>query len=73
MRHVRIVGGPAPVQIRIYDSETGADLTSLFYGLKVHCNAHEGTSQLAKVELLAFVELDLEAEVAAVLTRKKTA
>jgi hypothetical protein len=57
MRRFRITGGPAPRDIRITDSETGVDLTSLVLSIDLEMHPHK----LARVALHGFVEVDVEA------------
>lgn len=54
MRRVIVSGGPSPLDIRIRDSETGQDLTSLFRSFEIIA---DGT-KLVSARLTTFVELE---------------
>jgi hypothetical protein len=57
MRRLKITGGPNPRDVRIIDTETGVDLTSVILGFTIEGNPNG----LLKARLTTFVELDLEA------------
>jgi hypothetical protein len=57
MRRFKITGGPAPVDVKVVDSESGVDITNVVLGFELVANP----SKLMLVKFTTFAEVDLEA------------
>lgn len=60
MRSIKIVGGPAPQDIRIYDAD-GKDLSEYVRGLEIAPMVGDLKNQLLTAKLTVWASLDIQA------------